>query len=203
MNKSILDFINFHKLIDNIPVRGTSKDKQMGKIYRTVFSGINNFTRLFGMLAQIGLVGLLVIVFFATLFRYLFKSPILFCLEISEYLFVFLTIICAGWILREGSHIQMGLFLERLPKKTQIFINIAHSMLITIFCAILVWKGGHNVLIAYRGDYHSNTLLNFPLWISYSIVPVGALLLGIQYIFKIEENIKMFFSLKISCEEHE
>ncbi len=45
--------------------------------------------------------------------------------------------------------------------------------------------------MAYIGDYHSSSLVNFPLWIAYSFIPIGALVLGLQFIVRIGERVKM------------
>ncbi len=85
----------------------------------------------------------------------------------------------------------MSLFIEILPKRAQLYLDIVTSTLLILFSIILVWKGGQNALIAYQSDYHSSSLLHVPLWITYSIVPIGALFLGLQYILKIGDSIKI------------
>jgi TRAP-type C4-dicarboxylate transport system permease small subunit len=65
------------------------------------------------------------------------------------------------------------------------------SILVTTFCVILTWKGGQTVIMAYVGDYHSSSLLDVPLWIPYSFIPLGALVLGLQSIVRIGERVMM------------
>jgi TRAP-type C4-dicarboxylate transport system permease small subunit len=58
------------------------------------------------------------------------------------------------------------------------------------FLGIIVWKGGKTTLTAYTGNYHSSSLLDFPMWIPYALIPLGALVLSLQYIVKIGELIR-------------
>lgn len=157
----------------------------MKKIIQALASGIENVSWLSGVLTQVALLGLLLLVTHEVIVRYIFASPTIYSIEISEYLLVFVALMCAGWILREDRHIRMSAFLSLLSRKAQTYLNILTSILVLVFCTILVWKGGQNVYIAYTGNYHSSSLLNFPLWIPYSFVPVSALIVGAQFMVKI------------------
>jgi TRAP-type C4-dicarboxylate transport system permease small subunit len=110
--------------------------------------------------------------------------------EVSEYLLVFLAFLCAGWVLKEDRHVRMLAVITHLPKKVQLFADIVTSLLVIVFCVVLTWKGWQTVVMAYTGDYHSSSLLNVPLWIPYSFIPVGALVLGLQYLVRIGEKVR-------------
>ena len=162
----------------------------MGKIVRGITSGINRLTWFSEVLSEIALLGLLLLVFHEVVVRYVFNSPTLFSVEISEYLLVFVAFLSAGWVLKEDRHVQMLAVTNLLPEKARLWADIFTSFGVMIFCGILAWKGGQTTIMAYAGDYHSSSLLNFPLWIPYSIIPFGAFILGIQYIIRIGERVK-------------
>jgi len=163
----------------------------MDKILKAVGSGIKHLTWFSEILAEMGLMGLLLLVFHEVVVRYIFNRPTLFSVEISEYLLVFVAFLSAGWVLREDRHVRMLALITVLPEKTRLFLDIVTSMLVIIFCVVLTWKGGKTVIMAYSGDYHSSSLLNFPLWIAYSFIPFGALVLGAQSLVRIGERVKM------------
>jgi TRAP-type C4-dicarboxylate transport system permease small subunit len=56
-------------------------------------------------------------------------------------------------------------------------------------CGVIIWKGSMSAVIAFSGNYRSASLIGFPLWISYSFIPLGMTILLLQYIVKIRENI--------------
>ena len=165
----------------------------MEKVIRALASGINRLSWFFELLAEISLFALLLLVFHEVVVRYVFDRPTQFSVEISEYLLVFVSFMCAGWVLREDRHVRMLALVHILPEKTQLFFDMLASVMVTTFCFILTWKGGQTVIMAFAGGYHSSSLLNVPLWIPYSFIPLGALALGLQSIVRIGEKLKTFF----------
>ena len=172
----------------------------MEKVIRALASGINRLSWFFELLAEIALVALLLLVFHEVVVRYVFDRPTQFSVEISEYLLVFVAFMCAGWVLREDRHVRMLALITVLPEKAQLFLDMVSSLMVTIFCIILTWKGGQTVIMAYAGGYHSSSLLNVPLWIPYSFIPLGALALGLQSIVRIGERVKVMFEINVGKE---
>ena len=162
----------------------------MKKIVRGIASGINRLTWFSEILSEIALLGLLLLVSHEVVVRYVFNSPTLFSVEISEYLLVFVAFLSAGWVLKEDRHVRIHAVINLLPEKARLCADILTSFGVMIFCGILAWKGVQATIIVYTGDYHSSSLLNFPLWIPYSIIPFGAFVLGTQYIIRIGDRIK-------------
>jgi TRAP-type C4-dicarboxylate transport system permease small subunit len=173
----------------------------MTKIVRGITSGINRLTWISEVLSEIALLGLLILVFHEVVVRYAFNSPTLFSVEISEYLLVFVAFISAGWVLKEDRHVRMLAVINLLPEKARLCADILTSFGVMIFCGILAWKGGQTTIMAYTGDYHSSSLLNFPLWIPYSLIPLGAIILGFQYIIRIGDHIKTLTKSKNGSNE--
>jgi len=163
----------------------------MEKILRTVASGIERLSWFAEILAEIALMGLLLLVSHEVFVRYVLDRPTIFSVEISEYLLVFISFMSIGWVLREDRHVRMLALLHILPKNAQLVMDIVTSFLAIIFCGILTWKGGQTSIMAYLGDYHSSSLVNFPLWIAYSFIPLGALVLGLQFVVRIGERVNM------------
>ncbi len=153
---------------------------------------INRLTWLAEVLAEIGLAGLLLIVFHEVIVRYVFDSPTLHSVELSEYLLILVAFMAIGWVLKEDRHVAVTFVIDLLPKKMRLGLNVLTSLLTMAFLGILVWKGGKTALTAYSGDYHSSSLLNFPMWIPYALIPLGALIMSLQYIVKIGELIQSF-----------
>ena len=161
----------------------------MVKMIRAVGSALNRLTWVSEILAEISLLALMVLVFHEVVVRYVLDSPTQYSVEISEYLLVFLTFMCAGWVLHEDRHVKMVALFTVLPRKMQLVLDVITSALIIVFCFVLVWKGGKTVIMAYTGGYHSSSLLNVPLWIPYSFIPLGAAVLGLQSLVRIGDRL--------------
>ncbi len=155
-----------------------------------ISKGINRLTWLAELLAEIGLIGLLLIVIHEVIVRYVFDSPTLYSVELSEYLLVLVVFMSIGWVLKEDRHVAVTFVVDRLPEKMRLGLKLLTSLLTMAFLGIIVWKGGKTTLTAYTGNYHSSSLLDFPMWIPYALIPLGALVLSLQYIVKIGELIR-------------
>ena len=155
-----------------------------------IAKGIDRVTWLAELLAKIGLVGLLLIVIHEVVVRYVFDSPTLHSVELSEYLLVFVVFMSIGWVLKENRHVAVTFAVDLLPEKVRLVLNMLTSLLTLAFLGILVWKGGKTAITAYTGNYHSSSLLNFPMWIAYALIPLGALVLSLQYLVKIAELLR-------------
>ena len=163
----------------------------MERILRTIASGIERLSWFCEILAEIALMGLLLLVSHEVFVRYVLDRPTIFSVEISEYLLVFISFMSIGWVLREDRHVRMLALVHILPKRVQLGFDIVTSILAIILCGVLTWKGGQTAIMAYVGDYHSSSLVNFPLWIAYSFIPLGALVLGLQFVVRIGKRIEM------------
>ena len=78
----------------------------MGKIVRGIAFGINRITWFLEILSEFALLGLLLLVFHEVVVRYVFESPTIFSVEISEYLLVFISFASAAWVLKEDRHVR-------------------------------------------------------------------------------------------------
>lgn len=149
---------------------------------RPLLRFIEQLNRLGSLVSQCCLVLLLVLVFHEVIARYLFNSPTLYSVELSEYLLILLAFIAAGWVMQEDRHVRMQSFVQLLPERVQHFLACLTSCIVFLFCGVLIWYGFKAAYIAWRGEYHSSSLLNMPMWIPYLIIPLGSQLLALQVI---------------------
>ena len=168
----------------------------MKKIWNSVACWIDAACRLGAILAEACLFLLLALVFHEVIARYILNKPTLYSVEISEYLLIFIAFMAAGWVLKEDKHVRMHSVVNLLPVKARYFIGLGTSAIVLLFCCVLVWKGAGASWMAFKGDYHSSSLLNVPMWIPYAIIPLGSLLLGMQTIVKIGRMIEHPFSVE-------
>lgn len=160
----------------------------MSKIFRLLSRIITGISLAAEVAAELALAGLLLLVFHEVIVRYVFNSPTLYSVELSEYLLILVAFMSIGWALKEDHHVQVRFVVDTFPQKVRCVFDICTSLLVMVFCAILVWKGSRIALTAYSGNYHSSSLLNFPLWIPYSFIPLGALVMCLQYIVRIGDR---------------
>ena len=152
----------------------------MGRGKKGFVGAVERLNELGGTLAQAGLFALFLIVCWEVFTRYFLRDPSVFSIEVSEYMMVLLAFIPAGAIMKDGRHVRVEVLISRLGHRGRTLAELLSQGLILLICALLLIEGFKSVRIAFVSDYRSTSLLNFPLWIPYSLVPLGALLLGLQ-----------------------
>jgi len=133
-----------------------------------------------GILAQAGLFALFLIVCWEVFTRYLLRDPSAFSAEVSEYLMVLLTFSSAGLIMKDGRHVRVEVVVARLGRRGRAAAEIFAQGVVLLICTVLIVEGTKSAYLAFISNYRSTSLLAFPLWIPYSLVPLGAVLLGLQ-----------------------
>lgn len=151
-----------------------------------VFTG---FSRTANIISEILTVALMILIAREVIWRYLLNKPSVFSVEISEYIMIFITFMCAGWVLHKNAHVSMTVVTDHLPARVKIVLDIVTSLLTMAVCCVIIWKGALSAVIAFAGNYRSASLIQFPLWISYSFIPLGMTILFLQYVVRLRGNI--------------
>ena len=167
----------------------------MNKKGNIVFDTIRFISKLGELACEICLVALALMVFREVVARYVFKSPSVFSVEISEYMMIFIAFLSAGWVLHQDRHVNMTALTDRFSPRIRLYLEIITSTITMAYCSIIIWKSVTTVWMAYNGGYHSASSVNFPLWIAYSFIPLGISILFLQYIVKVGDSISSLMNL--------
>lgn len=157
----------------------------MRTIWTRFEQAVEKINRIGAVLAEIALMLLLLLVFHEVISRYLLDKPTTYSVELSEYLLIFVAFIAAGWVMLQDKHVRMQSFIGLMPARVRNIFLCITSAVVLLFCGILVWQGTKSAIMAFKGGYHSSSLLNTPMWIPYSIIPLGSFLLALAVIVKI------------------
>lgn len=115
-------------------------------------------------------------------------------LEIQWYLFSAIFLLAAGYTLLRNEHVRIDVFLHRLPKRTQIWVDIFGFVFFLLPAAALIgWLAWPLFVKAYVSGEMSENAGGLIRWPVYLLVPVGFLLLALQ---GVSELIKRFGYLK-------
>jgi len=146
------------------------------QLFGRAAEGIN---RVAVTISELALLALMLMTVYAVIARYLFRSPSVYAVEVSTYLLLLVAWAAVGWVHHVDRHVSMEALNLRLTGTWKKIANATSELTILIFCAVLVWSGTNVVLTSIERGYRSASLLKFPLWIAYTLIPLGALLLGI------------------------
>ena len=121
--------------------------------------------------------------------RYFFQRAITWQTELVTMLLVASTFIGSAYVLSEKAHVSMEWIYDFLSKKNIVRLKILTSLISLIFFLLLFYFTFLMVEEAFIKNYTTGTVWSPPLWIPYSSMLIGAILMIFQYIAEI---IKLF-----------
>ncbi len=145
--------------------------------------GIFNHTRdSLGLVASFLIVFTMLLVTSDVIMRYFLNSPIPWATEITEYSLLYTTFLGAAWVLSREGHVKMDLVLTRLGVKTQAYLNTITSVIGALIWLVLTWFSIKATWQFYQLGYTFYTPLDTPKFIVLAIIPLGSILLFLQFI---------------------
>lgn len=152
------------------------------RLFARFTDGLNRIGVTVAELALLALLGLTV---YAVIARYVFSRPSIYGLEISVYLLLVIAWGSAGWVLKVDRHVSMEALCAVLPGWARRMADLLAKASVLVFCLVLVWAGSVNVISALEHGYRSSSLLRFPMWIPYALIPVGAAMVALMALRKL------------------
>jgi TRAP-type C4-dicarboxylate transport system permease small subunit len=141
--------------------------------------------RLIVILSSIALVLAGFVLTYSVIVRYFLKISTDWQDEMSVFLIVGAVFMSAAAIQAQRGHIGIEAIVGLLPKR----VNDVRIVLVDIaslaFCAFFAWKSYTLLQEAWVDDYHSSSTWAPPLWIPYSLMTVGMVLLSIQLLLQV------------------
>ncbi len=142
-----------------------------------------------GVLSGISVLLMGIIVTYEVVMRYVFRAPTTWVLEISIYLTIGSVFLGGGYALKEKMHINVDVVTRYFSQRTQVLLQVICLLITGIYCAVLTWFGAEMALKSFRLGEVSPTVLEVPVVIPHSFVPIGGVLILIEVIRQILEGI--------------
>ncbi|MFB3816355.1 MAG: TRAP transporter large permease subunit, partial [Candidatus Methylomirabilales bacterium] len=131
-----------------------------------------------------------IIVTYEVLMRYFFGAPTTWVLEISIYLNIACVFLAGGYAMKEKHHIQVDIITSKLSERNQVLFQLISLAITLAYSAVLTWKGAELALHSFRMGEVSPTVLNVPVVIPHSVVPIGGVLLCLELVRQIWESLE-------------
>ncbi len=136
--------------------------------------------RVSGAISAASLLFLLLLVSWGVFSRYILRSPSLVALEISGYAMVLLTFLPSGYLSYKNQHVSSEFFISKLSRRRKRIAKFISNLFVLLYCVIIFYEGVKSVIVMYQGNFRSTTLLNFPTWVVYLLIPLGISFLILQ-----------------------
>ena len=171
------------------------------KVLASLLNVVDNINEWIGKIVGFLIITLTAIIFFDVFLRYLFNSPIYWAMEINEYQLITLVLLTGGYTYLHNGHVRVDIIHSKWSKKTRAKVDLFTSLLVFLVCFVLVRYG---IVIAYNSFIHhytASTVLASPLWPTHFMIPLGALLLGLQCLSKwIRDFVFVFTGTKLESQ---
>lgn len=108
--------------------------------------------------------------------------PQIWTVEVTEYTLLYICFLGTAWVLKQGGHVKVDLLTNRLNSRTQALLGIIGSVIGIVTSLVLVIYGSVVTWDYFLAGQFQNTHLMPPSAPLYAVIPIGSLLLLIQFI---------------------
>jgi len=152
---------------------------------------------IFDRLLEISSMVAMAMIFFAMLslcahvfMRYLFDKPLNWTIDVASIFLLYITILAAAWLQKSDGHVAIDFLFTFLRRKAQLKLHLFNAIVCVIAFAIVIVFGIKETITVYRMDLYADMPLEPPKWILLISIPIGFLLLLIQYLRRIRSLAK-------------
>ena len=128
------------------------------------------------MFSRILIGGIVAIIFYAVIMRYVFHRPPAWSEELSRFLFIWMIMLGAVLVTREQSHIQITFLVNLLPERLRFLLSNFTRLLMIAFCWVMIQQGLKIYPIVAEA---SSPSFGISMGWLYLAIPVGGMLMGL------------------------
>jgi TRAP-type C4-dicarboxylate transport system permease small subunit len=114
--------------------------------------------------------------------RYFFEKPIVWTTEVTEYCLLWITFLATAWVLMKEKHVVVDLIPNMLKLKTKTMLYFGLSIIGIIICFIYTWYATGVTIHLFQTGRMLSTVLEPPAYVLFLIIPLGNLLLTLQFV---------------------
>jgi C4-dicarboxylate transporter, DctQ subunit len=150
----------------------TRRDTWWDRVERTLVGLLGAIAMVVGLVQVIG--------------RYFFPAyAISWAEEVIVYLVVWGVMIISSQLVRTDGHVRPDLVLRMAGPRGQRWMETFNCVVALVFCVGMTWYGANIAYSSWQLDEHSSTDFSFPMWIYYSALPTGGLLMTVRYAIRL------------------
>ena len=129
--------------------------------------------------------GITLVIFFSVctelFMRNFLNRPQIWSVEVTEYSMLYITFLGAAWLLREEGHVSLDILDVFLKPRARALLNSATSILGVLVCLVLVVFGTYSTWLHYEKGLRTFSAMELLKWPFLAVIPLGSLLLVIQF----------------------
>jgi TRAP-type C4-dicarboxylate transport system permease small subunit len=137
---------------------------------------IDQISEIFGVVAVVVLVCMMMLTVCDVCLRYFFNRPIMASAEVTEYMMVMVGFLGLAWCAVKGMHIKVQLIVGRFSERAQGIVDTINHIIVVGLCVIIAWRSFSESLVA-REMGRASEITGTPHYPFYLIVVLGYILL--------------------------
>lgn len=151
---------------------------------KTFFKWLDRIENIFAAIGMWMIAFMMGLVVFEVIIRNLFNYSFGWSIDYTSYALLYIAFLGAAWLLREGGHVSVNILEEYLPAQRLKFLDYIIVISGILLSLILVYFGIGVTWDLYVNDIRSLTVVKTPLAYVVMIIPVGSLLLLLEFFRK-------------------
>jgi TRAP-type C4-dicarboxylate transport system permease small subunit len=160
-----------------------------GPVWRGFSGAVKAVNRLVGFLAGLMVVASCVIITNEVFWRYYLHRPHTWNLEVNIFLLVGATFLAAGYTQMHRAHVGTEVLQTIMSPRWNRRRILAGDILSALLCAFVAVMVLHYDWQAWSKDWTTDSTWAPPLWIPYTLIGVGLVLITLEYLVQIVEEI--------------
>ena len=143
-----------------------------------------------GYLSGVALVVATLVTTHGVFVRYVLRESTIWQTETTIYLMMFVTFVGAAYGLKHHAHVGVDLLVERVEGRPRLVWKLITAVLCLAVVLVVLYSSYQMWYAAWQGGHRSATAWRAPLSIAYAILPMGMLLVALQFVAMIIEGIQ-------------
>ena len=152
---------------------------------RRVLEAIDSVSEWTGRITAFLIPGMMLIMTYEVVARYLLKSPTIWAMESTQYLFLATTALGGAYVLRHDGHVNVPILYSRLSTRTQAIVDVVTSLFFFFFMVALFRASWITTVESVVYLEHSPTYWEPPIYPVYIVMTAGIFLIILQALAKL------------------
>ena len=110
--------------------------------------------------------------------------------QFTEYSLLWSTLMGSAWVLKRNKHVTVDLIVGNLRPKVKAYFHLIHSVIGAAVCGVMCWYGTVVTWGQFQRGIIDVQVVDIPKYLVLIIIPIGFLLLTLQFILHFVQGLK-------------
>ncbi|MFN4156254.1 MAG: TRAP transporter small permease subunit [Paracoccaceae bacterium] len=159
--------------------------------FLAIIDAVSEFT---GRAVSYLVVPLILTIVYSVISRYFFNSIVHWSFEMTIFMFGIMVMLGGAYTLKQGAHVRVDVLPGYLGHRGKCLLDILSFVMVLGVCCVIIWLGTRSAWMSTLRLEHSSlqTPFNPQIWWFRWVIPLSALLIGLQALAEIIRTARSF-----------